>query len=622
MSSDHDLHDGHQQHYSQEATTQTNFKSEALPSLPISKALTVLVDGGNLDSQSSPRTGESKIRTSGEAEFLANKNYNHGNSGHNDVIKDNGPGIIQYVLQPYRDMGLLSKKKKNESNRHKEHRSGNTSPASLLLHRHHRAEDPLDIAVAQVISALDSRSLHYEPERARTLLRGRFCSGSPRKAINLALALRDAEDLILIEPTDMYMHGAENLRGTTCYLDALLFSMFSRCFPLFDALLYHQGTNAKANKLMVNLRLFVNLLRSGHLVTTDVMDMVRTSIADCGWEDARSDQQQDTSECFGFIAEMLEMPMLTFKVHIAHGGKTDASEDNKIVQERFLALAIPPPPPLPVGTFYPPVELVDLIDDNFYSKLEVRRPVARSRSTMVDVSLAITSAIQPEMDEEGSSSKLPSYRPRPLMHGYSLDKKDEKKEVSMQAWQLFELVPHYTPTDDTPRQIDVGKQPPVVVICLKRYYFDQRGTAIINPVPVIIPEYIDFDQYTGSDGSASRKSSRIRLRLESAVCHRGQHVASGHYVSISRGNVPDQWLLFDDLAQHRVTQAPFKYLFQTEVPYLLFYQLENVPVRRAVQRRQPSVPNFGNETFTTLQDIPHVPLRPPPAISGNKPVFQ
>jgi hypothetical protein len=452
-----------------------------------------------------------------------------------------------------------------------------------------------DVAVAQVISALEQRGLHYDTEGCRKILQGRFCHGNPQRAVNLALALRDAEDLILIEAhAGNLMQGVENMSGATCYLDALLFAMYARTIPLFDALLYQNRAEAyEATRLAVSMRLFVNLLRSGHLITGDLVDMLRSAISACGWRDALSNAQQDTSECFGFIAEVLQMPTLTFKVHIAHGGKQDAG-DFKVVQERFLALSVPKPTTRHGAI--PPVELVDLMDAYFHSKLEVRRPVARSRSTLMTLN---------------------------TVNGFPADKKGKAdREVTMQAWELFELVPYYSALDTSPRQSALAKEPPVVGICLKRYYFDSKGNLVLNPTPVIIPEYIDMTSYVDADASVGKGKHLVRLRLESAVCHRGTQIASGHYVAICRSE-GSTWLLFDDLARpSRITQAAFGELFSREVPYLLFYQLETLMARPArPARRAPSVPNFGQvdadrDAMPPMPDGPNQPAQASSSATG------
>ena len=64
--------------------------------------------------------------------------------------------------------------------------------------------------------------------------------------------------------------GAENRAGVTCYLDALLFAMFAR-LDCFEAILYKNFNDEPRQKLVIALRLWVNILRSGKLITTDIV---------------------------------------------------------------------------------------------------------------------------------------------------------------------------------------------------------------------------------------------------------------------------------------------------------------------------------------------------------------
>lgn len=71
---------------------------------------------------------------------------------------------------------------------------------------------------------------------------------------------------------DVKLVGAVNRQGVTCYLDALLFAMFAR-LDFFEAILYRPFTdnNDPRRKLVILLRLWVNMLRSGRLITTDIV---------------------------------------------------------------------------------------------------------------------------------------------------------------------------------------------------------------------------------------------------------------------------------------------------------------------------------------------------------------
>lgn len=71
------------------------------------------------------------------------------------------------------------------------------------------------------------------------------------------------------------------------------------------------------------------------------ISQLQQSIAACGWEEASSKRQQDPSEAFAFITDTLQLPLLTVKVDIAHGGKEMAEDDHKFISERLLNLSLP-----------------------------------------------------------------------------------------------------------------------------------------------------------------------------------------------------------------------------------------------------------------------------------------
>ena len=66
------------------------------------------------------------------------------------------------------------------------------------------------------------------------------------------------------------MLGAENRQNVTCYLDALLFAMFARLDSI-EAMLFDSFTDEPRKKLAAMLRLWVNLLRTGKLITVDLV---------------------------------------------------------------------------------------------------------------------------------------------------------------------------------------------------------------------------------------------------------------------------------------------------------------------------------------------------------------
>lgn len=130
-------------------------------------------------------------------------------------------------------------------------------------------------------------------------------------------------------------------------------------------------------------------------------------------------------------------------------------------------------------------------------------------------------------------------------------------------------------------------------MCLKRYSFLPNGTATRLNTYIDIPTEIGLPHFIQDDNldSDSPMYGNFKLSLQAIVCHRGNSVDSGHYISIVRGTSPDvtssgsstnldhhpetpkHWMRFDDLASERVTLIDIETALKTESPYLLFYQI-------------------------------------------------
>lgn len=91
------------------------------------------------------------------------------------------------------------------------------------------------------------------------------------KAFDLLLLLEDSiEGIIRGYTPSTKLLGAENRQGVTCYLDALLFAMFAR-LDCFEIILHKSFEDEPRRKLAVLLRFWVNMLRSGKLITKDMV---------------------------------------------------------------------------------------------------------------------------------------------------------------------------------------------------------------------------------------------------------------------------------------------------------------------------------------------------------------
>jgi len=108
-------------------------------------------------------------------------------------------------------------------------------------------------------------------ERIEYALRSRSSQGDIQEALKLLLLYEDSVAGVLkpFDPT-VRMLGAENREKTTCFLDSLLFAMFATP-GVFEAILFNNFDDEQRRKLVIIMRLWVNLLRSGRLVTTDIV---------------------------------------------------------------------------------------------------------------------------------------------------------------------------------------------------------------------------------------------------------------------------------------------------------------------------------------------------------------
>ncbi|KAI0855440.1 cysteine proteinase [Xylaria cubensis] len=500
-------------------------------------------------------------------------------------------------------------------------------------------------------SGLDAHSLH--DDYILYALNSKYSSNDIDKAIELLelVQVSLAGEIFSYNPATQ-MLGAENRGNVTCYLDALLFAMFAK-LDAFECMLKTEiRDDEPRKKLTVLLRLWVNMLRSGRLIETDMTEHIQEALAECGWKEARYLEQQDTSEAFAFITETLQLPLLTLQVDLFHQGKNDDA-DHKVVYERLLNLAVPP------DAEGKGVKLEDCLEEYFNSQVDVHRegldekkpidgfdqfptPTSPHSPTTPRGTIRV---VEPEDSQASPSSEAfpdaqtptisntesqPSSgvsqlvsRPRrsrtdSIIQRIVIDRQDQSsdtdtaslfqrakrkkasvvKAVTIPAWQFFKLIPWHSPANSEPQNdLEVARhfnQRPVVGICLKRYMMDKNGTMkrqntyIDIPDSLRLPHFIVDDRHLEEGGL----TAEYKLVLQSVVCHRGDSLHSGHYISFSRvapklltdnrrhtnDPPPDyeeaQWVKFDDLANERVTGVDdIKEALKQEMPYLLFYQV-------------------------------------------------
>ncbi|KAI1328796.1 cysteine proteinase [Xylariaceae sp. FL0255] len=526
-------------------------------------------------------------------------------------------------------------------------------------------EDAKIEEVHQKLEALDIHGLRDDHIRYALGLKSGYMDVD--KAVDMIrLQKTSLAGKILPYNPSVHMLGAENKGNVTCYLDALLFAMFAK-IDAFECILKVDASDEARNKLAALLRLWVNMLRSGKLIETEMTSQIQDALAACGWRDAQLTEQQDTSEAFAFITETLQLPLLALSMDLFHHGKNDDA-DHRVVYERLLNLAIP------TDTDGKEVKLEDCLEEYFNAKVDVLRdslddktPLTQSESVSTpkasaapetpkstirivnengnEEDLRSPESMDPE-DEDLQTPEAPPVQaqvsasssnpmPRPLRartdsiiqrvvidedahtesteastdrdsETASLSQKAKRakrsasivKAITIPAWQFFRLIPWHSSANGQPKSDQEVAwhfdQRPVVGICLKRYMMDKDGTMkrqntyIDIPEQLKLPRFIIDDRHVEEGGLAAD----YKLVLQSVVCHRGDSLHAGHYISFSRvapklltdnrrhesDPPPDyeepQWAKFDDLANERVSMVDdFKQSLKEEMPYLLFYQI-------------------------------------------------
>jgi hypothetical protein len=158
-----------------------------------------------------------------------------------------------------------------------------------------------------------------------------------------------------------------------------------------------------------------------------------------------------------------------------------------------------------------------------------------------------------------------------------------RKEVMLPAWCFFSILPFYTDASPVPVPATFAEhfsaQRPVLGLCLKRYSWTPSGGAkrdprrVDIPLQIALPTFVADDEMGEDDGPLY---GNFKLVLQSAICHRGNSVQSGHYIALIRGD-EDKWLRFDDLAiAERVSEVEHEKAFEEESPYMLFYQVQPI----------------------------------------------
>ncbi|TVY20160.1 hypothetical protein LARI1_G001428 [Lachnellula arida] len=510
-----------------------------------------------------------------------------------------------------------------------------------------KADKELSVKISKIKDRLQQKGFTgIEDEQVNYALSSEQANGDVDKAFGMVLLFQESvEGQIKVYDPKINMVGAVNREFVTCYLDSLLFAMFAR-LGSFEPILHNTFEDEPRRRLATLIRLWVNMLRSGKLITTDITRYLQEALEECGWPDAAKLEQQDTSEAFSFITEQLLLPLLTLKMDIYHTGADDDPDDHKVVHERLLEVGIPEDHDPDA-----PIKFEDCLEGYFNNNIEVTRNLHRSNTissvrsarshstgagspprletreiswsqTPTSCSETPTTTTTATTAESPITPVSPGGRKRGASIFQQMVDNDEtgepvtprervgtpasmrkgSKAVMMPAWQFYNLLPwntqHSAKTDeDVATHFEMVR--PVLGICLKRYSMTENGEAKKNktfvdiPLDIRLPHFIEEDMRPENDPLMGN----FKLSLQSVICHQGESVNSGHYISLVRGTTeaPDgdirsnrrlsnidhpphysseRWIKFDDLANPRVSYVDIEQALRDETPYLLFYQVQ------------------------------------------------
>ncbi|TPX34670.1 hypothetical protein SmJEL517_g02700 [Synchytrium microbalum] len=320
--------------------------------------------------------------------------------------------------------------------------------------------------------------------------------------------------------------------GNTCYLDSVVFACFVNASP-FDFLLLKSASNPAVREIQVTLRFIVNQLRTGKLVMPPTIQKLLFDLAQVG-SPFTSTTQCDASEFFLFLMSdlCLQAPDLPLVQRLVYDGSSTIRDETHM-RERILQLGIPKDD----RTSKTLLTVEDLLFSYFF-----------------DNQISVTR----ELDTRG------------------------RNRILVEAWAATKLIPvvDFGGRDATWSWFSsLGNANMVVPVALKRY--DETGQRLARRI--VIPPQIPFGLFAQQLGNSHTSNrSHYTLVLKSVICHHGNSIDSGHYVSYvcTESLNGEEWVLFDDLRiPQRVVRfsdlksetAAFEQMSTTA--YLLLYQL-------------------------------------------------
>lgn len=284
---------------------------------------------------------------------------------------------------------------------------------------------------------------------------------------------------------------------------------------------------------------------------------------------------------------------MQFQVRLFHGANQDTSDD-RVTTERTLSLSIPAADNK--NDFGGKIQLQDILVDCFYNSIitDVQRQVSYENNILENVasSPSIGTVFQDTTKDSDQSEKSTDSNKVKTEDTHRPD----GEAIAVTAWQVLELLPFYSGISESGNTINTQFNSSfpdthmILPIVLKRYEYDSFGGTTKMKRRVEIPVTIDFNKFINqnADDPMCPTCGHLvdwTLHFKSAVCHKGDSLNSGHYISYARmDDVEDDgdpyWLKFDDMNRDsRVTVIKNSHIATmfddlAENAYMIFYELD------------------------------------------------
>ncbi|APA15419.1 hypothetical protein sscle_14g101890 [Sclerotinia sclerotiorum 1980 UF-70] len=527
-------------------------------------------------------------------------------------------------------------------------------------------EDEEKEKIARIKALLESEGRNdVKDDQILFCLNSNYAKGDPDKAHQILVVIQKSLSGV-IYPYDpsITMLGAENSRGKSCWLDSFLASLFT--VPTqFQELLSNFYEDPSKQKLIQLIRLWVNLMRKGILIEVAITERILDCLHECGWDDFKKDEEQDPTEAHMKIGDILNWPMLNLRVDYEHGGIVE-QDDHRTSQERTIPVSIPTD-----QDCQGPLKLEKCIEYSLASFVKINRRIEpRLPETAENHD---EKPIQEHVEDVEAEPATPPATPLEMIgqssfHNQlvrevtqdrtslyrSMSRNSTRKgadgEVEVDAFILSRLIRPSNLWSSKPAPANnqefahrIQEHKPMLGFDLKRYcmvmgmdgkeMLQKNKTHIDIPKKMKLPHIVEGKEDEENENDIII-SNRYELVLRSMICHRGESIKRGHYISLVRLDdetdgeldfagsndsqqppdyVEERWVVHDDIARdgNRVARVDIDEALATDkygTPVTLWYEFVPIYANFSPEELQNFLGNSTPPSYTN-SSVPSIDVK-------------